>query len=84
MTEEAKKETFPGVSPWDVLVWKLDSIERQIQKLDQRIDGLENKVEQRISSLEQRTSQNYLVLQWTAIIGFIAVIASIFMSPLLR
>lgn len=72
MTDEVKKETFPSVNPWDVLVWKLDSIERQIQKLDQRIDGLENKFEQRISSLEQRTSQSYVVLQWTAIIGFMA------------
>lgn len=84
MTDEAKKESFPGVSPWDVLVWKLDSIERQIQKLDQRIDSLENKFEQRISSLEQRTSQNYLALQWTAVIGFIAVIASIFLAPLVK
>lgn len=84
MTDEVKKETFPSVNPWDVLVWKLDSIERQIQKLDQRIDGLENKFEQRISNLEQRTSQSYVVLQWTAIIGFITVIVSIFLLPLLK
>ena len=91
VSEEAKKDAFSGVSPWDVLIWKLDSIDRQIQKLDQRVDTLENKldqrlngVEQRIGSLESRTSQNYLILQWTAILGFIAVIASIFVAPLFK
>ena len=78
--EEVRKHDFPSVNPWDVLIWKLDSIERQVTRLEERMSTLD----QRMGSLEGRTFHSYLVLQWTAILGFAAVIASIFLAPLLK
>jgi len=87
VAEEVRRQEFPGVSPWDVLVWKLDSIEKQIAKVEQRMDRLEQRIDrlehrfdgldQRIGGLDSRTVHSYTMLQWTAIIGFLAVIAAL-------
>lgn len=118
--KEIKKEKeFLNVNPWDMIIWKLnsvekqvekvdqkidkklDSIEKQIEKVDQKVDKLEEKVDQKINKLEEKVDrvnqrvdgvnqridkvlQGNTMLQWTAVIGFIATIVAIFTAPLLR
>ncbi|SMB99400.1 hypothetical protein SAMN00808754_2886 [Thermanaeromonas toyohensis ToBE] len=97
MTEEAKKEEFHRVSPWDVLIWKLDSLEKYVQReisdlrremgdlrremgdLRQEIVELRREVREEMKG----TRQSYAVLEWTAILGFVAIIVTIFATKFL-
>jgi len=80
MAEEAKREEFPGVSPWDVLIWKLDSLEKYVQR---EIGDLRREIgdlRQEIGDLRREvreTRRSFTVLELTTIIGFLAVMASI-------
>ena len=80
MAEEAKREEFPGVSPWDVLIWKLDSLEKYVQR---EIGDLRREIgdlRQGIGDLRREvreTRRSFTVLELTTIIGFLAVMASI-------
>ncbi|RDV83912.1 hypothetical protein [Ammonifex thiophilus] len=46
--EEVKKQEFSAVSPWDMLVWKLDSLEkgfqREIEILHREIGGVKEEI----------------------------------------
>ncbi len=80
MAEEAKKQEFPGVSPWDLLIWKLDSLEKYVQR---EIGDLRREIgdlRQEMGDLRREvreTRRSFTVLELTTIIGFLAVLASI-------
>ena len=112
MSEESKSEKLPDfhLSPWDILVHKLnliekgqENLERQVLRLEQRfereINGLREevkeikndvrKVEERLDRFDQwlldrakNERHNFLVLELTMILGFIAVIITV-VSPYL-
>lgn len=90
MTEEAKKEEFHRVSPWDVLIWKLDSLEKYVQReisdlrremgdLRQEIAELRREVREEMKG----TRQSYVILEWTAILGFVTIIVTILATKFL-
>lgn len=80
MAEEAKKQEFPGVSPWDVLIWKLDSVEKYVQReigdLRRELGDLRHEVADLRREVRE-TRRSFTVLELTTIIGFLAVLASI-------
>lgn len=87
MAEEVKRQEFPGVSLWDVLIWKLDSLEKYVQReigdLRREIGDLRRELgdlRQEMGDLRREvheTRRSFTVLELTAIIGFLAVVASI-------
>lgn len=144
MAEEAKKHEFPGVSPWDVLIWKLDSVEKYVQReigdlrqvmaelrndlvivkqdlatvrresreqienlrqeLKGDIEGVRQELKQEITTVKQETAairqelkqeisdlaqdvretrRSLTILEWTAVIGFLAIIATILAGKLM-
>ncbi|MBC7106371.1 MAG: hypothetical protein H5T97_10550 [Firmicutes bacterium] len=80
MAEEAKKQEFPGVSPWDLLIWKLDSLEKYVQReigdLRRELGDLRHEVADLRREVRE-TRRSFTVLELTTIIGFLAVLASI-------
>jgi hypothetical protein len=80
VAEEAKKQEFPGVSPWDVLIWKLDSVEKYVQReigdLRRELGDLRHEVADLRREVRE-TRRSFTVLELTTIIGFLAVLASI-------
>lgn len=90
MSEEAKKEAFSGVNPWDVLIWKLDSLEKHIQReagdLRREIGDVRREVaelRQELRDETRGTRRSFTVLEWTAVLGFAAVITTILAAKLL-
>lgn len=82
MAEEAKKD-ISGVNPWDVLIWKLDSMEKYFQR---ELGDLRREIvdlRQEIRGEAKETRRSYLVLQWTAVLGFLAVIAAVLVPKFL-
>lgn len=80
MAEEAKRQEFPGVSPWDVLIWKLDSVEKYVQReigdLRRELGDLRHEVADLRREVRE-TRRSFTVLELTTIIGFLAVLASV-------
>jgi len=90
--EEAKKETvqFPSVNPWDVLIWKLDSLEKYIQRevgdLRREIGDVRREVaelRQEVRDEIKGTRRSFSILEWTAVLGFVAIIAAILVAKFL-
>lgn len=101
--EETKKETvqFPSVNPWDVLIWKLDSLEKYIQRevgdlrreigdVRREIAELRQEVRDEIAELRQEvrneirgTRRSFTILEWTAVLGFAAIVAAIMIAKFL-
>ncbi|MGB9848848.1 MAG: hypothetical protein ACPLSY_03340 [Moorellaceae bacterium] len=55
MNEEAKEQRLPDfhLSPWDILVAKLNLIEKGLENLERQIVKLEQRVEREISNLHE-------------------------------
>lgn len=90
VSEEAKGAEFPGrLNPWDLLVWKLDSIENYIQReigdLRREVGGVKQEITELRQELREEirgTRRSYAVLELTAVLGFIAVIVAVFLARL--
>ena len=87
--EEARKHDFPSVNPWDVLIWKLDSLERYIQREIGDIRREMGELRREIGELREElreeirgTRRSFAVLEVTAVLGFIATIIAIFAARL--
>jgi len=65
--QQDKQQEAPGLSPWDVLVWKLDSLDKRLDGLDQglnrRIEALDQGLNRRIDRLEERTDREFTALR---------------------
>lgn len=83
MAEEIKKEEFPKVSPWDVLIWRLDSLERYIQREVGDIRREIAELRQELREEVKGTRRSFQILEWTAVFGFLAVIATILAAKFL-
>lgn len=90
VAEEVKKEDFPKVSPWDVLIWRLDSLEKYIQRETGDIRREIGDVRRELAELRQElreevrgTRRSFQILEWTAVLGFLAVIATVLAAKLL-
>jgi len=90
--EETKKETvqFPSVNPWDVLIWKLDSLEKYIQREVGDLRREIGDVRREIAELRQEvrdeirgTRRSFTILEWTAVLGFAAIVAAIIIAKFL-
>ncbi|ACX51841.1 hypothetical protein Adeg_0694 [Ammonifex degensii KC4] len=87
VTEEARREEIPRLNPWDVIAWKLDSLEkyvqREIESVRREIESVRREVgdvRRDIAELRQEVKEmrrSFSILEWTAILGFLAVIATI-------
>lgn len=83
MAEEVKKEEFPRVSPWDVLIWRLDSLEKYIQREVGDIRREIAELRQELREEVRATRRSFQILEWTAVLGFLAVIATILAAKFL-
>lgn len=83
MAEEVKKEEFPRVSPWDVLIWRLDSLEKYIQREVGDIRREIAELRQELREEVRGTRRSFQILEWTAVLGFLAVIATILAAKFL-
>jgi len=83
VAEEVKKEEFPRVSPWDVLIWRLDSLEKYIQREVGDIRREIAELRQELREEVRGTRRSFQILEWTAVLGFLAVIATILAAKFL-
>lgn len=81
------------LSAWDGLVWKLDALDKRFdamaQGIDKRLDAIDqglnrrlDRVEARIDRLEEElrsTRQSFVILQFTAVLGFTVMLVSIWL-----
>jgi len=77
------------ISPWQVLVWRLDFVDKRMDRLDERFDRLAERVDEGFPAVRSDiqflngrfdgSKQNYLVLQLTSVLGFVAILVSIWL-----
>jgi hypothetical protein len=107
MAGDVKQQEMPGLgplSPWDVLVWKVDSLDKRLdamaQGIEKRLDAMTQGIEKRLDAIEQGlnrrldrvegridrleeelrgTRQSFVILQFTAVLGFTAMLVSIWL-----
>jgi hypothetical protein len=79
---DVKQQEMPGLSPlspWDVLVWKVDSLDKRLDVIEQGLNRRLDRVEGRMDRLEEElrgTRQSVMILQFTAVLGFTAMLVS--------
>lgn len=57
MGDEAGKQEAATVSPWEVLLWKLDSLDKRVEGMDQRLNRRMDRMDERSDRLEQRADR---------------------------
>lgn len=54
MSQEVRREeTYPNVNPWDILVWKIDTLEKYIQRENENIRREINDIRQEMKDIRQ-------------------------------
>lgn len=118
MAGEPKQQETPGLGPlsaWDVLIWKLDALDKRfdtmaqetdkrldamtqgidkrldamMQGIDRRLDTIDQGINRRLDHVETRMDrldeevrgarQSFTILQFTAVLGFTAMLVSIWL-----
>ncbi|HCC32683.1 MAG TPA: hypothetical protein DEQ28_02095 [Clostridiales bacterium] len=80
MAGDVKPQETPGLSPWDVLFWKLDE---RINRLEERTDRELTALRGEIGGLHQElrgTRHSSGVRQLTTVLGFLAVLVSFWIA----
>ncbi|HSW09772.1 MAG TPA: hypothetical protein VLK32_02590 [Bacillota bacterium] len=86
MASEVKPQEAASLSPWGVLIWKLDALDKRLDamnrgfnrrfvQLEARVDRLESRVD-RLAEDGRSNRQSYVVLQLTTVLGFLAMLNS--------
>ncbi|MGB9858525.1 MAG: hypothetical protein ACPLQP_01155 [Moorellaceae bacterium] len=54
MSQEVRREeTYPNVNPWDMLVWKIDTLEKYIQRENENVRREINDIRQEMKDIRQ-------------------------------
>ncbi|HSW10528.1 MAG TPA: hypothetical protein VLK32_06460 [Bacillota bacterium] len=63
MASEVKPQEAPSLSPWDVLIWKLDALDKRLDAMDQGLNRRIDQLGERMDRLEARMDREFASLR---------------------
>lgn len=79
-----KPQEAPSLSPWDVLIWKLDALDKRFDRLEERteIAALRGEMGSLRGEMHQEfrgARHSFAVLELTVVLGFLTMLISLWL-----